>query len=80
MGVHDKEVYKDVKLLLDIPEDEPIFIIRAQDVVAIPTLMDYSLSAESANVSVAFIGEMHKVVAEFEDWKKRHGDKMKVPD
>ena len=32
MGVHqDKEIYTKIKQLLDIPEDEPIFIIRAQD-------------------------------------------------
>jgi hypothetical protein len=31
MGVHDVDKYPEIKRLLGIPEDEPIFIFRAQD-------------------------------------------------
>jgi hypothetical protein len=33
MGVHDVDATQECKKLLGIPEDEPIFILRAQDIL-----------------------------------------------
>lgn len=41
MGVHDLSVYPQVKELLGIPADEPIFILRAQDITYQPMLAVY---------------------------------------
>lgn len=41
MGVHNEAVYPEVKRLLGIPEDEPIFIIRAQDVLSADAIEGY---------------------------------------
>lgn len=87
MGVHNTEVYADVKMLLDIPEDEPIFIIRAQDVVAPDAIMDY---AELARVRHGATQEFYNLVAathtelsvwrQFVGWQEEHPDKVKIPD
>lgn len=41
MGVQDKEMYPQIKQLLGIPEDEPIFILRGQDDRALRTIEQY---------------------------------------
>jgi len=41
MGVHDYKEYPVIRGLLDIPEDEPIFILRAQDVLYPAVLAAY---------------------------------------
>jgi len=48
--IRDQEVLKEIKLILEIPEDEPIFILRAQDKIA-PT----AVSAYGHLVSRAFV-------------------------
>ena len=41
MGVHDKDAEANVKALFGIPEDEPIFVLRAQDRLFCPMLAVY---------------------------------------
>lgn len=56
MGVHvDAEVYEQVKALLGIPADEPIFILRAQDEFSESLISkygwDYRMMAQRRNMA-----------------------------
>lgn len=42
MSVHDTDKYAEVKRILEIPEDEPIFILRSQDRFAPLAVEDYA--------------------------------------
>lgn len=62
---------------LDIPKiaaDEPVFIIRAQDVIAAPLIQIYQLMLNSHNSPLA--KELDSVVQTFQKWS---GTK-KMPD
>lgn len=66
-----------------IAEDEPVFIIRAQDVLAIPTLVRYQnfrLAAEETPPSPEWQDHLESVIDDFETWKGDNADKMKLPD
>jgi hypothetical protein len=92
VGVHKKEVYAEVKRLLEIPEDEPIFILRAQDKL-VPRIVDaygqdYSNELASQGIKFgnaseeqkAFGRGIEKVVGEMMTWQDEHADRVKVPD
>lgn len=58
-----------------IPDDEPVFILRARDVLALPTLQYYRRSAH---------GEHHDAVSlrikQFSQFATNHPERMKIPD
>jgi hypothetical protein len=80
MTVRDYSTYPEIHRLLDIPIDEPIFILRAQDVASVPTLLDYitnrlridSLDDESES-------ELHDIRAEFASWQGNNSHLVKIP-
>jgi hypothetical protein len=80
MGVHKTEVYPEIKKLLDIPEDEPIFILRAQDKAALPTLIDYEDEADHKGASDEFYNSLEPIYEDFRKWQADNPDKVKVPD
>ncbi len=84
MGVHQEpSVYTKIKDLLDIPDDEPIFIIRAQDKYSIDTLGEYIglVIARSKGADLGdWVGEVSSIGQTFVDWQKANIDKVKVPD
>lgn len=55
--------------------DEPIFVLRAQDILAPDAVRRWAKLAESYGVSHAKIREAMDCAKQMEDWKKR-----KVPD
>lgn len=80
MGVHqDKDVYDDIKHILDIPLDEPIMILRGQDQLATFAITDYIGRADKI-CSREFIADLVNLSQDFTDWKVRNPDKIKVPD
>lgn len=96
MGVHaDAGTYKQVKALLEIPEDEPIFIFRAQDelcglVISYYHSM-YFKSARQRNLHMGnaarltpeqqkFAGEVLSVEEAVFGWQETNSDKVKFPD
>lgn len=81
MGVHNTEVYPQIKKLLEIPEDEPIFILRGQDKAAWEAISHYADVTEiEYQTSAEFNGEIAIVLEEFMTFKKENPDRMKVPD
>lgn len=80
MGVHDTDVYPAVKQLLGIPEDEPIFILRAQDQCALEAIPVYAQLANDAGAPKQFLAGLGDVAFQFSDWRMKNRDKVKVPD
>jgi hypothetical protein len=86
MGIHQsEEVYSKIKELLDIPEDEPIFIMRAQDQFSVPTLADYLNNVVNGtdnthNTMGDWFDSMREKGNEFLTWQRTNEDKVKVPD
>jgi hypothetical protein len=80
MGVHDVKNYPEVKKLLGIPEDEPIFIIRAQDDVSIEAIAKYAGLAEKAGVNPNFLSGLVDVQLQFGEWRRVNREKVKIPD
>lgn len=61
-----------------IPEDEPVFLVRAQDVCAIPTLLAWIHQAKRIGASPEIIGKVESHIKLMTEWKKAHD--VKVPD
>lgn len=80
MGVHDTDKYPEIKSLLGIPEDEPIFIIRAKDKVAVDAIQTYGVLAFAVGASQEFVDGVNTCAAQFQVWQNEHTDIVKVPD
>lgn len=80
MGVHDKEVYPEIKRLLGIPEDEPIFILRSTDKVAPKIVESAGINYSGAGCSREFIDGVYACGDEMREWQQAHPDAVKVPD
>ena len=59
-----------------VPDDEPLCILRAQDVNALPTLMAYMLLCQDLH----HCEEVKKVVVDFKNFRDTNPDRMKEPD
>lgn len=61
-----------------IPEDEPVFLLRAQDVTA-PDVVEYwVMKARQAGASNDIIDAAKGQVDAMREWQREHG--MKIPD
>ena len=87
MGVHDIDKYPAVKALLGIPEDEPIFILRAQDILYAPTLSAYEALylAACVNTSMAdnqwnFADGIDEAAENGRHWQRENEERVKIPD
>ncbi|MEO6068112.1 MAG: hypothetical protein ABIQ41_09055 [Gemmatimonadales bacterium] len=78
MSVHEK--HDEVKALLGIPQDEPIFILRGQDRAAMETVDDYLLNVQDEGASVEFEAGVEKALANFTHFRATHPARMKTPD
>lgn len=59
---------------------EPLFIIRGQDITAVPVLREYEREARKMGASEEFLAEVKKSRMKFEDWQKANQSTVKVPD
>lgn len=80
MGVPNDEVYPQVKELLEIPEDEPIFIVRAQDGLSRAILKRYMEVSEITSRDDDFLDELYELSETFYTWQQNNADKVKLPD
>jgi len=88
MGVHqDPHTYQTIKTLLGIDineedwrQDEPIFILRAQDHLAFRTIDFYEREASNAGCGPSFLENLRRVKDAFNHFRVEHSDLMKVPD
>lgn len=63
-----------------IPDDEPIFILRARDISAVATLEKYRQEVEAAGSPTEHLQAVQLRVEQFRKWAQEHPDRMKVTD
>lgn len=96
MGVHDVKATAEAKKLLGIPEGEPVFILRAQDVLYPAIIAVYEqLYAAACRTRAATNGEVGHTLDPDEwafadhidacrengrNWQKRNSERVKIPD
>ena len=65
----------------DIPFDEPVFIFRARDKIALQALYHYnSLCARYVGANNSHVHAIRLRIADFERFAHQHPDRMKFPD
>lgn len=62
-----------------IPEDEPLFLMRARDVAALPALRDYWVRCAEAGADEWQLTELNKELELFERFRDLCRARMKVP-
>ena len=62
-----------------IPEDEPIFIIRGRDTLAVPLLKAYRSMSEVSGCTDYHIKGISEVIGCFQKFAREHSDRMKQP-
>lgn len=87
MGVHQSDdIYYQIKSILGIPPDEPIFIIRAQDRYSVKTIQSYrkkvrdGTKIEDAEKVFKWYEQVGSIINNFINWQRDNRDKVKVPD
>jgi hypothetical protein len=78
MSVHDAN-YKKIRKHLGIKDDEPIFILRAQDNLANGILGAYLVEAEGVSPP-EFVEGVREAREAFWNWRQRNPGRCKVAD
>jgi hypothetical protein len=60
--------------------EEPVFIIRAQDALAVPAIARYQSLAIEAELPMEFINALNEVIANFAEWQTDNAEVVKKPD
>jgi hypothetical protein len=63
-----------------IPEDEPVFLLRAQDQLAILTLREWCRWARYHNVDPHMVKAAEAQITRMQEWRKHHHKQVKLPD
>lgn len=84
MSVHDAN-YKKVKKELGIPEDEPIFVIRGKDDLALHAVVSYANVARQIEDPAVrpddeWFDHLDEIASHFANFRNANPDRMKVPD
>ena len=61
-----------------IPEDEPVFLLRAQDVCAPFAVKEWLFRAELHGVHPRMVSAAKEQAELMQEWQRQHG--MKIPD
>jgi hypothetical protein len=62
-----------------IPEDEPLFLLRGKDKVALQTLREYRKHCITSNCVAEHIDGIDQMIAVFEQFWLAHPERMKRP-
>ncbi len=64
-----------------IPENEPVFLLRAQDSISLHVLMYYlELLGDMQDPDTDMVQAVHAQIERFARWERVHHDRMKCPD
>lgn len=69
-----------LRSLVPISEDEPVFLVRSKDRFAMDILRVYHDLCVKAALPVAQLESLSRVDAEIRDWRLKHADRVKNPD
>lgn len=77
-----RELDKDqvMSTLEKVRNDEPVFLIRAQDHLAVEALILYTNLAKGAGCDKAFLDDLSRLREDFRQFRSDHPDLMKRPD
>ncbi len=62
-----------------IPEDEPIFILRARDCLAFPTLQHYQQLSATDGCNAYHMDGIDRALISFMQWSNANPEKLKQP-
>jgi hypothetical protein len=80
MGVHNVEMYPAIRKMLDMSEDEPFFIFRAQDKNSPAVLVVYETACRGSECEDVVMRRIAEARIEFNVWQHKHPDRVKTPD
>ena len=63
-------------VLSRVAEDEPIFVLRAKDALAVGAIEEWMELAQEAAVSADKIAEADELCGLMEEWQRRNGSKL----
>lgn len=63
-----------------IGADEPVFLIRAKDLVGPDALNHYASLAETQGAAPALVASVNAHAARMRAWQREHVNEVKVPD
>lgn len=63
-----------------IGTDEPVLIIRAKDLLAVPGTNGYGDLARANDRDPEFVESVYELGAEMKEWQEQHPDLVKLPD
>lgn len=63
-----------------IESSEPVFVIRAQDVTAVPAILAYADIAHEAGAGAEFVEQVKLSAEEIRAWQEKYPERTKVPD
>lgn len=63
----------------EIPEDEPLFLLRARDSNATGGLRGYQVACEDSRCNELHLAGIQKVIKQFREFRDAHPDRMKEP-
>lgn len=66
--------------LKQIPHGEPVFILRARDMAAVPMLESYGRKCARLGAGPAHLESLRLVIARFREWQSANPTLVKVPD
>jgi hypothetical protein len=64
----------------EVPDDEPVFVIRAADALACPLLSAYYNLCGENGAAAEHTASVEAEYTRFADWQEAHPDRVKVPD
>jgi hypothetical protein len=70
---------KDDRCLAKVDDDEPIFVLRAQDVSSTRAIR-YWLEINRATLPEERIAETEACMRDFDDWQRSNENRVKLPD
>lgn len=79
----DPEVVEDMRRKLEeseIPVDEPVFVLRAQDNQSVPTITYYLNRCGEVHCQPAHLSSVMNAEARFKRWQIENPDAVKLPD
>jgi hypothetical protein len=64
-----------------IPDDEPVILLRGQDVFCAPTARAYlAILAENGMANTPLAVAMRRALVAVQVWQAEHPDRLKIPD
>jgi len=62
-----------------IPDDEPVFVLRARDWLSLVTLREYVTLCEEDGCSQAHLQRVRAAIVQFMRWSRQHPELLKRP-